>query len=398
MITVEEADSILRRHLPIWREGFVDVDSLSNQILNEEIKADRESPAFDRVAMDGICVAWESFESGQRRFRIAGVIAAGQSRSVLSEPESCFEIMTGASLPDGASLVIPFEQIEVRDGFAIITSDLPRRPFDNIHRRGSDCAQGEVILSKNQPLNGARWGVATAFGYSKLRTLRLPKVKVISTGDEIVDVHSKPREFQIRGSNGYALRASLIQAGYDEVALEHLPDDLEALRRHYRRDSTEYDVLIYSGGVSKGKFDLLPQLWFEMGVEKLFHGVSQRPGKPMWFGRDEATKTTILGLPGNPVPSLICLSRFFLEPQRVGVIPMFARLTSDFKFEKMMTYFLPVTLTCSKDGVLWAEPVNIRSSGEFTALAKSDGFLELPREQTLFAAGDSFRFYPWSRK
>ncbi|CAN5609911.1 molybdopterin molybdotransferase MoeA [soil metagenome] len=400
MISVEEADSILKRHLPIWQKGSVDVDELSDEVLDQEVRADRDAPPFDRVAMDGICVAWQSFEAGARSYRVAGVIAAGELQRTLTDLESCFEIMTGATLPIGASLVIPYEQIEIRAGVANVILDARRNAFENIHRRGADCKADDLVLRAGCTMNGARWGIATAFGYSSLNVRRLPRVKVISTGDEVVDVRRQPLAHQIRGSNGYAIRAALLQAGFTGVAIEHVSDDPVVLRRNYIRDSALFDVLIYSGGISKGKFDFLPQLWLELGVEEHFRSVSQRPGKPMWFGSDLQTKTVVLGLPGNPNPSLICLRRYFLEHQNLssgGARPLFARLGADYKFEKKMTSFVPVTVSCSVDSVLTAMPLKPQSSGDFTALAASDGFLELPTEPSLFSAGESFRYFPWSR-
>jgi molybdopterin molybdotransferase len=218
----------------------------------------------------------------------------------------------------------------------------------------------------------------------------MPKIKIISTGNELVPIHQTPLSHQIRQSNSVALQASLKEFGYTHVDVDHIHDDLNLLHQHYLSNIKNYDVLIYTGGVSKGKYDYLPELWLEMGVKKHFHQVRQSPGKPLWFGTDEQNKTNILGLPGNPISCLVCLHRYFL-PNRV----CYARLAHDFVFAKDLTLFLPVKIEMLENGFLLAHPIRLQNSGEFAGLAESDGFIELPRTQNQFKAEESFRFYPW---
>lgn len=390
MISVEEAYRIVRECLPDWGQASVSTDDLFLPTIAEPVVADRDYPAVDRATMDGIGASWDAFSSGRGRFRVAGVSKAGSSETKLEELDSCFEVMTGAPVPLGADLIIPYEHLEIRDGFAKITVDQSRRRFDNVHRRGSDFAKGAVLLKAGSKLNGPHWGIAASTGYAKISCQRKPRVKIVSTGDELVEIHQVPLPHQIRRSNAYALRASLLENGFTAVELDHVPDDPEVLARHFAENTTRYDVLIYSGGVSKGKHDYLPQVWLSMGVEKCFHEVSQRPGKPLWFGVDKKSKTAVLGLPGNPISSLVCLHRYFL-PSRL----MFARLTEEIIFEKDLTYFLPVKIRFTEDGVLMATPCATKNSGEFSSLADTDGFLELPKEKSRFLVGESFRFFPW---
>lgn len=397
MLTVQEAENLIQEKMLSWgskpwsAQGPASLDSI---ITTESIRADRAYPPYDRATMDGICVCFETFQSGKREFPISGVCAAGEPAKSLNSPEYAMEIMTGAPLPRGAQLVIAYEDIRVENGKAVVTREQPRQYMENVHRQASDCRAGDEILAHGTRLNGPRWGIAASFGYSIIQGLKRPKIKIISTGDEIVSIDQTPENYQIRGSNSAALKASLLLHGFTEVDLDHVKDQPELIRANYLESAKNFDVLIYTGGVSKGKFDYLPQIWQELGVTKHFHQVAQRPGKPLWFGTDSERNTTLFGLPGNPVSCLVCLHRYFLPKKKI-----YAKLSEDVHFSKSLTLFLPVKIEFQKDGVLAAHPLKIQNSGEFTALAESDGFLELsPHDRggdPHFQAGQGHRFFSW---
>lgn len=390
MITVEEASRLIQRQMPDYGLAVTHLGESQNRVLAEDIFADREYPPFHRVMMDGIAVNFHLFREGKREFRIEGICPAGNPSLRLENPGACFEIMTGAPLPEGADLVIPYEHLTIENGIARVTTEIPRSQMENVHLRGSDTKTGELVLETGTSLNGPHWGIATSVGKEILRTKKLPRINIISTGDELVEAGAVPEIHQIRKSNVHALKASLGLAGYQDVSLSHLRDDPSAIEDHYQSAKAEFDILIYSGGVSKGKFDYLPTVWKKLGVKEVLHGISQRPGKPLWFGVDETERTVVFGLPGNPVSSLVCLHRYFL-PQR----EIYAVLSEEIVFRKDLTYFLPVRLEFTKSGSLIAHPVSMKNSGEFTALAGTDGFLELPKEQEVFKAGEVFRYFSW---
>ncbi len=390
MISVEAAEQLIKPHLAAWGLEHVSSQDLSGAVSAEPIVADRGYPPDHRVMMDGIALSWQTYQQGVRNFPILGTVAAGEPKTTLETVEACLEVMTGAILPHQADLVIPYEHLAIEQGYAQVIVEQARQPFENVHRQGSDCQAGTLILEAHTPLNGPRWGIATSFGLSQIQCQKFPKVKVISTGNELVEIEQTPLPHQLRRSNAYALKASLLLHGYRWVDLDHLADDRMAIAAHYQKNCLDYDLLIYSGGVSKGKFDYLPDLWRELGVTQCFHGVSQKPGKPLWFGHDRDHHTVVVGLPGNPISSLVCLHRYILDtPIR------YARLVDDVTFTPALTYFLPVKLDYSPEAIVWAHPLPMKNSGEFTALAHSDGFLELPLASSQFKAGDSFRFYPW---
>lgn len=390
MITVELASELIQKHLPDWGECYTTIEDLSFSRTVDQIYSDRSYPPFARLMMDGIATTWKAYQEGYRQFQILGVAPAGKPIQVLSDPTGCFEVMTGATLPTGADLVIPYEHLKIENNIAKVVLEAERFQFEHVHAEGSDCKKGEIALNAGEKLNGPHWGIAASMGYHHLLVKKSPKVLIVSTGDELIEVHKTPLPHQIRRSNAYALRSSLLVNGYSDVTLDHLPDDPIAVADHYQQKSSQFNILIYSGGVSKGKFDYLPIVWTEMGVTKHFHEVSQRPGKPLWFGVDQKTKTAVIGLPGNPVSSLVCLHRYLIQGRRI-----FAKLTDEFVFKKDLTYFLPVKVRFEPDGSISAIPLKIKNSGEFTALASSDGFIELPKEQSVFSAGQVFQFFPW---
>lgn len=368
MITVEEAFSLIQKHMPAFLEGL------------SEVRADRDYPPFHRVMMDGIAVKFSDYEAGLRQFPVQGICPAGEPAKVLES--GCFEVMTGAPLPVNATLVIQYEHLKLENSVARITVDAERAEWENIHLEGSDCRKGDVVLRGQAPYNGPHVGIAASMGV--YFTPKHPRVMVISTGDELVERDPLPHE--IRRSNAHAIEASL---GHP-VVKDHLKDDPKVIALHYEKNAPNFDLMIYSGGVSKGKFDYLPNVWIELGVTKYFHEVSQRPGKPLWFGVDHTRKTAVVGLPGNPVSSLVCLHRYILKNRE-----MYACLTENVIFRKPLTNFTPVKISFSREGKMLATPLKIKNSGEFTALAMSDGFIELPKDQDHFKTGEAFRFFPW---
>jgi molybdopterin molybdotransferase len=392
MISVEDALKLIQENLPDFGDTCVTADTLLPGTLAEDIFSDRDYPPFDRVMMDGIAVNYNVWKEGKTSFRLEGIAPAGEPQKKLLNPDSALEVMTGAPLPENTTLVIPYEHITMTDGVAVIHVIQDRSPMENVHLSGSDTKCAERVLKSGEKLNGPAWGIAASVGKKNLRMKKNPSVLIISTGDELVDIEDSPLPHQIRRSNAYALRASLLQNDFSEVALSHLKDDELEIKKHLETHLGKFQLLIYSGGVSKGKFDYLPSVWKSLGVKEIFHGVSQRPGKPLWFGKHEKSGTVILGLPGNPVSSLVCLHRYLLSHKKIHTV-----LTEEIRFKNHLTYFVPAKLESSSDGRLLAHPMPIQNSGEFTGLAGSDGFIELARDKAVFSKGEVCLFHPWRK-
>lgn len=390
MISVEEAILLIEKHMPQWGLEKCNLNSFQNELIEEQLFADRDYPPCNRVMMDGIAVNYNSYFSGQRNFRILGVCQAGEPEAKLMEISGCFEVMTGSPLPTNTSLVIPYEHLSIENGLATINFETDRPCMDNVHLKGSDALAGDIVLHSKQYLDGPTIGIAASVGVSHFQVKKRPRINIISTGDELVDITEVPKSHQIRRSNIYALSGSLKLYGYTEIELSHVSDNQREIQSHYLNARENFDVLFYSGGVSKGKFDYLPKTLKDLGVKEVFHGISQRPGKPLWFGVDESSNTFIFGLPGNPISSLVCLHKYFFNH-----FPIYVEISEDVFFKKDLTYFLPVKIEFSRDGKIIGHPLKIKNSGEFLGLAGSDGFIELPKKDTHFRKGECFLFHPW---
>jgi len=220
-------------------------------------------------------------------------------------------------------------------------------------------------------------------------------VVVISSGDELVDIDQQPSPVQIRKSNSYTIKAVLNQH-HIEADLVHIPDDPQITREKIGYYLDNYDVILMTGGISMGKFDYIPKALEELQVKTIFYKVSQRPGKPFWFGKHD-NAALVFAFPGNPVATFMCLHRYFLPwlrlSQGLQESIAYAVLDRDFNFGPELTYFLQVKLQSSKDGRLLATPIEGNGSGDFANLADTDAFMELPLERSEFKRGEVFRIW-----
>jgi len=266
----------------------------------------------------------------------------------------------------------------------------------NVHWKGSDRKQGSKIVEAGQLISPAEVGVAATIGKAKLKVTRLPKTAIISTGDELVDVSETPLPHQIRRSNVYRLQASLKQYKI-EVDAYHLIDDQASIEKAIEQMLGTYDILLLSGGVSKGKFDFVPAAMEALGVKKLFHRIKQRPGKPFWFGL-APTGALVFALPGNPVSSFMCTQRYFVPWLRHSLgldtlnLPI-ACLEQSVTFKPDLTYLCQVSTRFDTDGRLLAKPAEGHGSGDLANLVEADAFMELPRGKDVFEAGECFPVY-----
>jgi molybdopterin molybdotransferase len=402
MLTPAEAEKLIVENIAPFHREDCPIGSAHRRVLRAKIQADRDLPPFDRVTMDGYAVRAKSLASGVRVFRVEGVQAAGMRAFKLGEAaDACLEVMTGALVPDGADCIVPYEETK-RDGTAVTMSDDAARfaAGTSIHRRGSDHVAGDIIVQPGTLLTGREIAVAAACGYGTLVVSQLPKIAVVATGDELVEVESAVAAHQIRRSNDQALRAALSMAGYTTVARFHLRDVRHEIEHMLWHMIAEFDVLVICGGISKGKFDYLPTELERQGVTKIFQGVAQRPGKPLWFGVT-ARKTPVFALPGNPVSSYTCLHRYVLpalaHASGIRLAPRRSvALTSAVRFKPKLSYLLPVKLTSGPRAELQATAEPSNTSGDFAGLINTDGFVELPPEPSEFPAGTVAPFWQWS--
>ena len=360
------------------------------RILKEEIVADRDFPPFNRVSMDGIAIDYTSFKKGQRTFNIEGIQAAGSEQITLQNNENCIEVMTGAVLPNNSNTVIRYEDVSLENGIATIITDAIVNEEQNIHVKGKDGKVGDVLVEENTIISAAEIGVLATVGKSFVKVAKQPKVMIISTGDELVGVNEFPLEYQIRRSNVFTL-VSLLERLNISSETAHITDDKPVLKSKINRYLQEYDVLLFSGAVSKGKYDFLPEVFNELGVEKLFHKVAQRPGKPFFYGKTDSCK--VFGFPGNPISTFVnCLVYFYpwyYKSAGVEIKEETAILGEDISFKPNLVYFLQVKLE-SENGELIAFPISGNGSGDLASLVKTDAFIELPNDKIEFKKGEVF--------
>jgi molybdopterin molybdotransferase len=398
VLTPAQAEEQIARHLPCLPVESLPVSQCAGAILRENVYAERDQPPFDRVAMDGIAVA--SFQAGGcQTLRLQGIQAAGDPPLTLESPFHCIEIMTGAMLPAGCDAVIPVERISIAGGDAVLEEGLMVTPGMNIHHRGSDLKQGALILSIGIRLESPQVAAAAGAGMARLRVSQQPAFMVVSTGNELVEPGEPIKAWQLRRSNAYGIVTALRRRGFVRVADDHLPDDATALQERIKQHLQSYNVLILSGGVSMGKFDLVPAALTACGVRQVFHKVAQRPGKPFWFGVTP-TGGAVFALPGNPVSTLVCLARYVIpaidramglaEQQSVRIA-----LGEAVTFNTPLAGFLPVATETDEWARPWARPVAHNGSGDFSALAGTCGFVELPPGPNTYPKGFVTKLYRW---
>lgn len=370
-------------------------ESATGRILREEVQADRPLPPFDRVTMDGIAIVYDSFHRGQQIFVVEDIQAAGAPRLQLSNTANCMEVMTGAILPDLTDTVIPYEHLEAseHEGFRRFAVNTDVKQGQNIHLKGSDVEAGYTLLQPGAIIGPAEMGVLATVGKTHVQVAKLPRVAVIATGNELVPVHATPEEHQVRMSNVYSLVASLQQMGISAEYV-HLSDDATEMQVKLRHLLPETDIWISSGAVSAGKYDHLPAVLQQLGMQQVFHKVRQRPGKPFLFGTFN-NGPVVFALPGNPVSGFMCFYRY-VRPWLQAAMgaerqpPAYAVLQENMNFEPSLEYFLPVKLTSLPDGAVGAVPQPYHGSGDLASLLKADAFMELPADESVFKKGSCY--------
>jgi molybdopterin molybdotransferase len=392
MITVEQAGKLVQAEVKDFGTEVIPFDQALGRSLAEDIKADRDLPPFNRVTMDGIAISYAAIEQGINSFQITATQAAGDEPIDIQNPRECIEIMTGATLPGSVDTIIPYEHIGIKDGKADILVPTTKKG-QNLHLKGADKKEGEIIIAANQLITPGMINTIASVGKTKLLVAKLPRVVIISSGDELVDIDIEPSPTQIRKSNSYTIQAALTQH-HIKADLLHIPDNPEITQEKIGYCLENYDVILMTGGISMGKFDYIPKALEETGVKTIFHKVSQRPGKPFWFGKHD-NGVLVFAFPGNPVATFMCLHRYFLpwlnsSQGLQSKLPVYAVLGQDFTFKPDLQYFLQVKLRFTEEGKLLATPVEGNGSGDFANLADTDAFMELPLEQTEFKKGGGF--------
>ncbi len=394
MISPEEATKIVLSHPFHFVEEKINVHHSLGRTLRVDILADTDLPPFNRIMMDGVAIRFEDWEKGIRSYKVAATQRAGSPVIALNEAGKCIEVMTGGVCPRLADVIIPYEELEMNGEECTLLCENVRQG-QNIHVLASDKKQGDVLISAGSKISAAEIGIAVSVGMTSLKVASLPRIHIFSTGDELVDTDIIPEAHQIRRSNVFALQQILKSRGV-EATQSHLPDDYEMMRSNIQEQLQLCDAVLLTGAVSKGKFDFVPKVMVDLGVEKLFHGISQRPGKPMWFGCKK--EKVVFALPGNPVSTFMCAHKYFIPWLRKSLSIQespqpFAKLISSFDNKTTLTYFLQVKISFSSFGEILAEPIVGRGSGDYANLSGADGFLEIPAGPATNKKGTAFPLF-----
>jgi molybdopterin molybdotransferase len=359
----------------------------AERVLAEDIAADRDSPAVSRSVRDGYAIRAVDVPG---ELEIIGEVRAGERFAGTVGPRQAVEIMTGAPIPSGADSVVMVEHARRENGRVSI--DRPAEPRQFINPRGCEAAAGDVVLRAGERLDYAGIAALAAFGYSRVKVHRRPEVAIVATGDEIVEVHEQPREFQIRNSNAWSLAVQVARAGGVPRILPLARDTVEHTREMAAR-GLEADLLLLSGGVSAGKYDVVEEVLAGLGATFYFDRVLIQPGQPLVFGR--ARGKFFFGLPGNPSSTMVTFEIFaraaldLLAGCEETILPMpYARLTRDFRHRAGITRFLPARLSA---GGAEVTPVDWHGSGDIPALTRANAFLVTDPDRAEYPRGEWIR-------
>lgn len=388
-----QAYDIVKQHRlqlrPVGQEPVSLTQSL-DRVLAGPVLADRDFPPFPKATRDGFALRSADIKTIPATLHVIGQIKAGGNFDGSVGQGQAAEIMTGAAVPEGADAVVMVEYTRQSGDEVEVLRSL--EAGENIVAQGTEASAGAEILASGTRMSAVQIALAAAVGQSVLAVYTRPKIAIVATGDELVDLSATPARHQIRNSNTYSLAAQVTAAGGEPLCLPIAPDDKTAIRQLIQKGLAA-DLLLLSGGVSMGKFDLVEQVLADLGAKFFFTGVQIQPGKPIVFG--EVGSVPFFGLPGNPVSTLVTFD-LFVQPViqalsgglAVRLPTAQARLAKDIRTKTGLTRFLPAVLS----GELFdpqVEVVRWQGSGDISAAARANCYAVVPADREFIAAGES---------
>lgn len=392
MLTFGEAYIKVLEHARDYGTESCALNEALGRVLGQDILADRDFPPYDRATRDGIAVSYDEYIRGRRSFEIEAVLPAGVPTHQLSSKVNCVEIMTGAVVPYETDTVVMYEHLDIEKGIATLQQEVVQG--QHIHRKGSDAAKGTLVIPAGHRISPAEIGILAGVGCDTVLVRKNPKIAMISTGNEVIPVDQVPMNHQIRRSNAPTLVAALAQFGIKPHSF-HVPDDKDLMRQKLDYVLQEMDVLLMSGGVSKGKFDYLPQIFTELGVETIFHRVRQRPGKPFLFGKHNEYGTLIFSYPGNPVSGFVTHHIYFnawmYRSMGIPIPEVRVKLKKDIIGISGLTQLIPVRWLHER-AELWVDAIPMNGSGDYISLNQADGLIIIDEENKDYNKGQLVPF------
>jgi molybdopterin molybdotransferase len=365
------------------------------RVVAETVLADRDYPPFPRATRDGFAVRAADVARPRATLELIGEVRAGQAFPGRVGPGQAVEIMTGAALPTGADAVVMLEHAKVAG--RSVTVEFAVEPGQHVTARASEACAGQALLEPGRRLGYAELALLAQVGRGALEVYSRPRLGILSTGDEVVDMAAEPGPFQIRGSNAVSLGAQAELAGAAPVPLGNAPDEPRRLRERIEAGLDE-DLLVVTGGVSVGKYDLVEAALGELGAEIVFESLAIRPGRPAVFAWCRGRP--VFGLPGNPVSTMVCFELLIVPAidllggtaaRPLALFPV--RLEKPVRLRAPLTHFLPARVSWTDDGPVACE-IPWQGSGDVVALAEANCFLVLPSHKFEWAAGDLVEVLP----
>jgi molybdopterin molybdotransferase len=375
------------RAAPVPARELVDLRDSAARVLAESVRADRDLPPVPRSLRDGFALRASDLPG---EIRVAGEVRAGQTYAGEVRPGEAVEIMTGAPVPSGADAVVMIEHV-TRIAYGI-RAERVVSPGDFINPRASEARRGDLLLDKGKRLDFADIALLATVGKSAVSVFAKPRVAILPTGDEIVDVDRQPLDHEVRNSNAFSLAAQVERAGGVPVLLPAARDDFDSTRNLIER-GLRADLLLLSGGVSAGKYDLVETVLAELGARFFFDRVRIQPGQPLVFG--QAGGKFFFGLPGNPASTMVTfevLARAAVDLLGGVECPSLpftlARLTTDFRHKPGLTRFLPARLATEAAEIT---PIPWQGSSDVAALSRANAFLVTDEDREEWKAGELIR-------
>ena len=367
-----------------------------SRILREDVFCDADSPPFDKAIRDGFAVRFEDLTQSPVTLSVIGESRAGLAAGLTVQRGQCCEIMTGAPLPAGANAVVMVEHTE-RLSPASVRILKSVRENEGWLRLGAESRKGDRVLQAGRQIGLADVGLLASAGKSRVMVSRKPRVAIIATGDELVEVQETPGSSQIRNSNSYTIQAQTMEAGAAPVLLGIARDNLEDLRTKIRH-GLESDILLVSGGVSMGKYDLVENVFAEFGVEVLFDKIAMKPGKPTVFGH--RGDTYVFGLPGNPISTIVSfhmfvrpLILFLLKAADTRPKILEAKLEAPAKCDPQRASLVPA-LVRFEGGQYRIAVAPWKGSSDLVGLARANALIVIPRREGTLEPGETAQFLP----
>ncbi len=393
MISADQALRIVLENVAVLGVERVPILAALGRVLGESISSSRDIPGFDNSAMDGYAVraadVAKASETSPVKLKVVETVGAGQMPARRVSVGETVRTMTGAPVAEGADAIIPVERTRGTGEVIEFLASAEKGAF--IRPRGEDLRLGELVMSAGKVLTPADLGMLASVNRAMVEVIRRPRVAIVATGDELVDVDQPPTGAQVVNSSAYALAGAVREAGADAIILKVARDDACEIRARLAEAMT-FDAVLSTGGVSVGQFDHVKGALDELGMRQLFHGVAQKPGRPLKFGT--VGYRPIFGLPGNPVSTLVCFY-LYARPallkmsgkRRVGLPRVKARCAAEIKTSKDLTEFVRVKLERGADGGWRATPTGAQGSGILSSLSRADGLLIGPSTETVLKAG-----------